>query len=238
MSDDYKFQFFKPNKKFYTKKELEMIIANLKSFGFDAVPAYPASSYVQNGNFKFKKQETQVNIDIYYNSEGVEYYFMLMLSLDENDNSFIGSLFAEHEQFDYKEPEFEGQWTEMPSAEVSKRLQVLYKAAVAITYALEPYFVWGDTELIFGYWSGHVSFDKVTALAWMNLFSFDFVEKLGGLDKVLLYPHPEVERMYAESKKTGKYMFIPLQLAENPLEEIPKNIRKKCQEKFPGVVLR
>jgi len=236
MTYTYDFDFFKSGKKFFTKKELEKLIKTLEDFGFEVKPGNLTSQPYKNGKFEFQEKEKSLMINILYDPNP-GFTFPLFLEIpDKKEDYCIARLSAGDWQIEYKNEERNGQYVEFSSEEITSNCQVFYKAAAAVMWALKPYFAWGDHELLLN-GKEITSFDKITALAWINMFSLEFVEKLGGLDKVLLFPNPEVEKAYKDAKKTGEYMFVPLQLAENPRREGLNDIEDtKVKEKFPDVI--
>lgn len=234
MNNLYEFRFYKPNKKYFTKNELEKMVKNLAEYGFvvDYERELNPEKY-KDKKLEFKEKQTRIGgvIINFTDLFGKKSFYDIMIGIDEDSGEIVR--LTVYEEFMELTPD----GNVSPFARQS--FQLFYKAASAIAFALEPYFVWGDHEASLDEIAPYLSFSKVSALAWINMFSFEFVEKLGGLNKVLLFPpHPEVKKIYETSKKTGEYMFVPLQLTDHPGGITPQEIVKKCREKFPGVVLR
>ena len=226
---EYQFRFYKPGKKYFSRQELEKMIKNLESFGF--------KPYMGDMNDKKKVESKERETDISTISMDIGVYLKqaadinLFLNIEKIDSE-IGRLviYPGHLYYDFDKDDL------IPNQFITKASQNLYKMATAITYALEPYFVWGGEEHTLDKLEDHLLFNNIRTLAWMNLFSREFVEKLGGPDKVLLYPNPEAVKEYEKACKTGNYMFIPVALSENPCIEVPREVYDKCLEKFPGFV--
>jgi len=222
MNDEYRFKFYKPNKKYFFKKEINNLLINLKGFEFT----------IENADeIEIMEKQTDVkSLEItHLNPFGERTFYNLFLTIDEDDPE-IALLTTYQETINLTPDGHENQ-----DKYIIENQEIFYKAACAVAYALEPYFAWGGSEYGLNELEEYLSFDKVGALSWINLFSHDFIEKLGGPEKILLFPNPKAIEEYEKARKTGKYMFIPISLDKYISSGPSKEITKKCQEKFPGI---
>lgn len=199
----YVFEFYKPGKKIYNKSEIERTINYFKDTGYE----------VEN-NFKLFSDVTDISVRI--SKSDFNFGFYLYPSREESHGA-IAELTISQEQFE-------------KDREEAKNLMI--ELASGIFLGIEPLFAWGDHELEIGRLEEYLRFDKITALAWVNFFSKELVERLGGIEQVVLFPD-EVKSYEGKEWKFSSVLTSPL-----PTEPIPERLMLECQSRYPGVTLR
>jgi hypothetical protein len=206
----YDFVFYKPGKKFYTQDEVVRMKNSLANRGFEVEGKWRMDE---------KEKEKIVDIDFDLRKSGQE-FFLLLGPAEEDFHGRLGQLSIPREQFE-----------ENPK----KSADLMIKAANTIFVELKPLFGWGDHELELNRLEQFLRFDKIAALAWVNFLSRELVERLGGLDKVLLFPPNKKEkRIYKEEP----WQFTYILTSPSPADEMPLAMGFECQQRYPGAVLR
>lgn len=220
---DYRFNFYKPGKDYFTADELIDTLNKLHGLGFN-IRFRPNNSHVdkKKGSIRFNARERGLNIEV--NREGR--FMDLIIGPAEGKYGEIGLLAIAQEQFD---DQFKN--------EPEKNAQILSEAALAVFLGLKPFFAWGDHELEIDKLEDFLSFSRIGALAWNNFFSKELVEKLGGINKILLHPNSEEERVRANGM-LGEMQFYAFNLSGSPMEPVSSSIAMDCEIRYPGAVIK
>lgn len=222
MSYSYCFEFFKPGKKSYTGVELLGLLGFLQNRGYKLkFPPGDTHLEIQTDTMTqlaFKPQETKLSVDLIKDGQFLD----LILGPADGEHGQIGLLAISDEQFREKSQE---------------NAKLLFTTAMYISGFLKPYFSWGDHELELDKLSHCLRFDRIGALAWANFFSKEFLEEIGGVEKILLDPENKTEK-----KEVGEiletFSIAPLELSATPVETSLATIALEFNRRFPEALLR
>jgi hypothetical protein len=207
----YDFVFYKPGKKFYTFEEVMRLNNSLLRADFEV-----------KGQWRMDKKEKEKIIDVDFDLKKSGQEFSLLLGpAEERFHGALGQLSIPEEEFE-----------ENPQ----KNAILMGEAASAIFLGLKPLFAWGDHELEIGKLEQFLRFDKIGALAWINLFSEELIERLGGIKNAFSLTSPEEEEENLKFLKEAS--FFPFQISNRPSEPVPAPIALECERRFPGAILR
>lgn len=216
----YYFAFYKPGKKFYNPKELADTLDALHGANYDVV-FHPRDPHVKRNRIQFNKRETRLDIEIRKSGRILSFH----LGPAEGDQGRMAGLSMPGEHFTDDFPnDHEG------------NAQILSEAAMIITSTLKPLFAWGDHELELDKLEPFLRFDRIGAMAWANFFSKELIERLGGIDKVLLRPEDKQYRQGAEGT-LRELSFVPITLFDSPTQDIPPMVALECERRYPGAIL-
>ena len=105
-----------------------------------------------------------------------------------------------------------------------------YQAALFICAALKPYFAWGGHIVELSWKKQKLSFDQIISLSgWVNLFGQSYINKLGGIDNVLLDPTESNRKEALENLRL--LSVVPLELGRSPLPN-DSALREKEYKKY------
>lgn len=211
----YCFEFYNPGKKFYQSEEVKNTSDALLRAGFQV---HPVSSHDPHIDFKEKQiiineQETEMNFYIEKSTSRMELY---LFPACDYANGETAHLTMPEDRF----------------RENSKQNALLMlEAANAVWFGINPLFAWGDHELEIGKLIPFLRLDEIRALAWVNFFRNDLVEKLGGLDNVLLRPEKE-KSVYRELR------YAMVATVSDPSEATSATTAILCSHRYPRALLR
>lgn len=219
----YSFAFYKPGKKFYNSKELVDTLNALHGADYDVV-FHPRDPHIKKNRIQFNKKETHLDVEIRKSGRRLGFH-LGPAEEEERAHGAIAGLFMQGETFTDDFPnDHEG------------NAQILSEAAMIITSTLKPLFAWGDHELELDKLEPFLRFDRIGAMAWANFFSKELIERLGGIDKVLLRPEDKQYRQGAEGM-LRELSFVPITLFDSPTQDIPPMVALECERRYPGAIL-
>ncbi len=217
----YSFWFYKPGKKFYNPEELIDTLNALHGADYDVV-FHPRDPHVKKNRIQLDKKETYLDIELRKSGRILGFH---LGPAEERAKGDIAGLSMPGEHFTDDFPnDHEG------------NAQILSEAAMIITSTLKPLFAWGDHELELDKLEPFLSFDRIGAMAWSNFFSRELIEKLGGIDRVLLRPEDKQYRQEAEGM-LKELSFVPITLFDSPAQDLPAMVALECERRYPGAIL-
>ncbi|MBI2009975.1 MAG: hypothetical protein HYS86_02225 [Candidatus Chisholmbacteria bacterium] len=215
---DYAFTFYKPNKTFFEPGELTRTVSFLQRDGYEVEFRSPPLATTKEGQPLFRPKEEEIGAII--RKGGVE--LNLFASAAEGPMGAIADLSITED--DLKES-------------VTQNTSLLTQAAMIVFKGLQPLFAWGDHELELDKLQPFLSFDKIGALAWANLFSQELTEHLGGIDQVLL--HPTWQKEQKQAKLTlGALSLVLITLSPSPADPVHATTALQCDRRYPGAIIK
>ena len=216
---DYRFDFFKPGKTSYTPQEFMNILGPLEIMGFEIrFPPRDPHVDMKKGTITFQPRETQLGVELLMPGKRLG----LFIGPAEGEHGSIGLLAMPEEQFEENPQENTG---------------LLFRTALHISNALKPYFAWGDHELELDKLPHCLSLDRIGALAWANFFSKEFIEEIGGIEKVLFDPEDKQSKKEAQDT-LETFSVVPMELAPNPVEPTEPGIILGLESRYPRALFR
>lgn len=208
----YCFIFYKPGKREYSNEEIQGTIDTLYRAGCKLNATSFSDPHIKEGKFRIDLRETNLNLNI--EKSGCRFTFHLHPAQEESHGA-IGGLFIPEEQF----------------RENSKNNStIMLEIALAICFGLKPLFAWGDHELEISKLEPWLSFDEIKALAWNNQFSKELVDRLGGLENVLLFPKEKEDYL--------DLYLVQVSLWSDPTEPTRSDVALQCRGRYPEAQLR
>lgn len=204
---DYYFVFYKPGKRSYTQEEVFLLFNHLGRMGFELHGQFNAPEQVESINLNLKKSGQELSL--------------ILGPAEEKFHGRLGQLAIPEEQFEENPKE---------------NTELLLTAAHTISSEIKPLFAWGDYELEIGRLEPFLRFDRVSALAWANLFNRELVERFGGVKSFLFQPTPEKEKEL--QRKLEDWLFLPIQLANLPTETTEGRMVWNIHHLFPEAMFR
>lgn len=210
--------FYKPGKKSFSGKEISGLIEKIHSGKGKAYSLFPDDPHFTNDRkFIIKEVETELDLSLFVNVaeiKGIPFSFHLYPAQEEIHGS-IATLSIPEDVFE---------------SHVRESTSGLISLASVIMRELSPDFGWADHELELTRLEPWLIFERVKALAWLNLFPQRLVQKLGGLGK---FPATAEEKQLS-----NEYGFLPFLTAENPTLPIDGEFALSLTQYFPDAMLR
>lgn len=220
---NFRFEFYRPGKKYFGGQEFVDTLNRLKGYDYD-IQFHPNDPHIDHkkNTISFNRRETELDVSLIKEGRFID----LLLNPAEGEFGSIGLLAMPEEQFD-----------EQFKNDQQRTAQILSEVAFAVFMVIKPLFAWGDHELELDKLEESLSFKRVGAVAWNNFYSKELVDKMGGLDKVILRPGIPEERTAAQ-KMLKDLQFYSLTLTENPTKDLTPGIALECRNRYPGALLK
>lgn len=220
---DYRFAFYKPGKDYFSGNEFVDTLNKLHGLGYE-IKFRPNDPHVnrKKGTVHFNPNERNLNVEVIKEGRFMD----LTVGPAEGKHGLIALLAIAEEQLD---DQFKN--------EQGLNGQILSEAAMAVSNALKPLFAWGDHELELDNLEPFLNFDRIGAIAWSNFFSQELIERLGGLDKILLRPQDKQYREGAQGM-LKEFGFVPITLSESPTKDLETMVALECERRYPGAILK
>lgn len=204
----YYFVFYKPGKRNYTQEEVFLLFNHLGRRGFELHGQFNAPGQIVD----------HVKLDLM--KSGRE-FSLLLGPAEERLHGRLGQLAISEEQFEENPKE---------------NTELFLTAAHIISSEIKPLFAWGDHELEIGRLEPFLRFDRVSALAWANIFNRELVERFGGVKRFLFQLTPEKEKEL--QRRLEDELFLPIQLANLPTETTDGWMAWNIHHLFPEAMFR
>ena len=219
----YSFEFYRPGKDYFSGNEFVDTLNKLRGLDFE-IKFRPNDPHVdrKKGSIRFNPRERGLNVEV--SREGR--FMDLILGPADGKFGSIGLLAIDAEQFDYQF-----------KSEQEKNAQILSEGALAVFLGIKPIFAWGDHELELDKLGDFLSFDRIGALAWNNFFSRELIEKLGGINKILLHPESREERERAQGI-LKEFQLYSLNISDSPMEPVSPKLRWIVKDVTPERLLK
>ena len=217
----YCFEFFQPGKRSFTNKEFFQTLNNLSEFDYD-IKFRPNDPHIKQNSLEFRPHESNLNVEVAKKGRWMD----LILHPAEGEFGTIGWLTIDEEQLQ-----------EQFKDEQAINGKILTEAGFAIFDSLKPYFAWCDHELELDKLEEGLRFNRVGAVAWSNLFSKEFIHRIGGLEKVIFRPEDPREKQRAQAM-LNELGFYSLTLEGSPVGALSAPTALECRNRYPGAILK
>ena len=209
---DYRFEFFKPGKKSYTNEEISNTLGFINHKGYELIPRSDNLSFNRNSQtVSYKPQDKPLHV-VFKKTEMEMDFYLGRASGKFGQVGYLAILEDKIEPNSYE------------------KFSQQYQAALFICAALKPYFAWGGHIVELSWKKQKLSFDQIISLSgWVNLFGQSYINKLGGIDNVLLDPTESNRKEALENLRL--LSVVPLELGRSPLPN-DSALREKEYKKY------
>lgn len=210
--------FYKPGKKSFSGKEINGLIGKIHSRGDKTYSLFPDDPHLNNDRkFIIKEVETELDLGLFVDVAEIKGipFSLHLYPAQEKIHGSIATLSIPEDVFE---------------SHVRESTSGLISLASVIMGELSPDFGWADHELELTRLEPWLIFERVKALAWLNLFPQGLVQKLGGLGK---FPATTEEKQLSD-----ELGFLPFLTTDDPTLPIDGEFALCLVQYFPEAILR
>lgn len=209
---DYRFEFFQPGKKSYSSEEITLIFGVMNRKGFQIIHDSSNIRFDQKSRSAvFSPQDKPFHVRFKKHDIEMDFY----LGWAEGKLGQIGHLSIPENKI---------------GLDPYEKFSQLYQVALWICFGLKPSFAWGGHQFELAWRKKKLSFDQIISLSgWVNLFGQGYIDKLGGIDNVLLEPTEDNRKEALENLRV--LSVVPLEVGRSPLPN-DSALREKEYKKY------